>query len=516
VDPRGGRNEMPGGRRSAPPVVACGAMTHAARLPALPLLVPGLALALLVAAGCGAPAADAPRSAAEGATPAGAAAASAVPAEAPPELVGRIVAGIDPERLRGSVDRLAAFGTRHTLSETEPDTRGIGAARRWMHAELERYAAASGRTGDEAMRVSFDRHLQPPDGRRITRETEIVNVVAELPGASPAARARRHYVVAHYDSRASDPLDAESDAPGANDDASGTALVLELARVMAGERFDATVVFMATAGEEQGLFGARLHAAAQAAAGAEVRGVLSNDVVGDPTSPLGPPHPGAVRVFSQSLPEALDEEEYRRVRALAAEAESPSRELARFVAWVADWHGARALPVRPMIVLRRDRFLRGGDHTAFADAGFPAVRFTEVDEDYARQHQDVRVEGGVAYGDLPEHVDAEYVAGVARLNAAALAHLANAPAAPEDVRILTAELASETTLRWSPAGDPDLAGYEVVWRPTTSARWERALDVGNVTEATLPINKDNVFFGVRAYDRDGYRSPVAFAGAARE
>ena len=499
-------------------------MPSAAVRPALPTVTPTLLAAALLA-GCASPASDAPRAAAgsgAGGTPptaagpasadaAAAASPDVVPDAPPPELVARVVARIDRERLRADVDRLAAFGTRHTLAETESDERGIGAARRWIHAELER--AAAGRE-DGAMRVAFDRHVQPPDERRITREVEIVNVVAELPGATTPER--RHYVIAHYDSRASDPLDAESDAPGANDDASGTALVLELARAMAGERLDSTVVFMATAGEEQGLFGARLHAAAQAAAGGDVRAVLSNDVVGDPTSPLGPPHPGTVRVFSQSLPEELDPDEYRRLRALAAEAESPSRELARYVAWVADWHGVRALPVQPMLVLRRDRFLRGGDHTAFADAGFPAVRFTEVDEDYTRQHQDVREEGGVSYGDLPRHVDAEYLAGVARLNAAALAHLANAPAAPGDVRILTAELSSTTTLRWSPAPDPDLAGYEVVWRPTTSARWERVRDVGDVTEATLPINKDNVFFGVRAYDRDGYRSPVAFAGAARE
>jgi len=487
-------------------------MTRAARLPLLPLLSVALAAAVGFAAGCAAPAPEGP-GAAPGAAAAAGPSVNAVPDTVPPEPVQRVVGRIDPERLRASVDRLAGFGTRHTLSGTESESRGIGAARRWIHAELERAAAAAGRTG-EAMRVSFDRHVQPPDDRRITREVEIVNVVAELPGTTTPDR--RHYVIAHYDSRASDPLDSTSDAPGANDDASGTALVLELARAMAGERFDSTVVFMATAGEEQGLFGARLHAAAQAAAGGDVRAVLSNDVVGDPSSPLGPPHPGTVRVFSQSLPEELSEEDYRRVRALAAEAESPSRELARYVAWVADWHGGRALPVRPMVVLRRDRFLRGGDHTAFADAGFPAVRFTEVDEDYTRQHQDVREEGGVSYGDLPEHVDADYLAGVARLNAAALAHLANAPAAPEDVRILTAELSSTTTLRWSPAPDPDLAGYEVVWRPTTSARWERARDVGDVAEATLPLNKDNVFFGVRAYDRDGYRSPVAFAGAARE
>lgn len=432
---------------------------------------------------------------------------SVVPAGPPPEAVEEVITQVSAESLMDTVERLASFGTRHTLSDTESETRGIGAARRWMHEELERYAQGT------LMEVSFDRHTLPADGQRIPRTTEIVNVVATLPGTLEGARDRHYYVIGHYDSRASDVMDAEIDAPGANDDASGVALLMELARVMSQQTFDATLVFMATAGEEQGLYGAALHAEEAREQGVDIRAVLSNDVVGDPTHPLGEPVPGKVRVFSQALPEDPSPEEYRRIRALGMETDSPSRQLARYVHQVASWHG---LLVQPLLIFRSDRFLRGGDHTAFTDEGFPAVRFTEVHEDYTRQHQDIRTEDGIQYGDRVEHVDPEYLAGVTRLNGAVLAHLANAPTPPGNPRIVIASLTNETTLRWEPSPEPDVRGYEVVWRKTVSPFWEQARDVGNVPEITLPISKDNHFFGIRAYDRHGYRSPVAFAGAARE
>lgn len=430
-----------------------------------------------------------------------------LPAGAPPEEVGAILEAVSPESLENLVEGLASFGTRHTLSDTESETRGIGAARRWIHEKMRGYA------GGTLLEASFDRHTLPPDGRRIPRTTEIVNVVATLPGTMEEARDRRYYVIGHYDSRASDVMDAEIDAPGANDDASGVALLMELARVMSQQTFDSTLVFMATAGEEQGLYGAALHAEAAREQGVDLRAVLSNDVVGDPSNPLGEPAPFKVRVFSQALPEDPTPEEYRRIRALGMETDSPSRQLARFVHQVASWEG---LAVQPLLVFRNDRFLRGGDQSAFTRQGFPAVRFTEVYEGYTRQHQDVRTEEGVDYGDLAKHVDPEYLAGVTRLNGAVLAHLANAPSAPADARIVIAELTNETTLRWSASPEPDVRSYEVVWRKTMSPLWEHAKDVGNVTEITLPISKDNHFFGVRAYDRHGYRSPVSFAQAARE
>lgn len=270
---------------------------------------------------------------------------------------------------------------------------------------------------------------------------------------------------------------------------------------------------MATAGEEQGLLGARAHARAARAQGIDIQAVLSNDIVGDPTGPGGSVHDDAVRVFSIALPSDLDDSKLADLRTMAGTHDGPSRQLARFVQDVGVRH---ALPVQAMMVFRRDRFLRGGDHTAFNEEGFAAVRFSEVEENYDRQHQDVRTEGDRRLGDLPEYVDASYLAGVARLDAATLAHLANAPSVPGRARIVTAELSHDTLLRWSASPEPDVAGYEVVWRDTTAPQWTGSEDVGDVLEARLPMSKDNVFFGVRAYDGEGYRSPVVFMAAASE
>lgn len=431
-----------------------------------------------------------------------------------PSPIDAAIAEISPARIRADVDRLAAFGTRHTLSATEGD-RGIGAARRWLKEEFERIAADSGRTGDDAMRVRFDVHRQPP-ATRLPDGVEIVNVEAVIPGSSPETSRRRVYMVAHYDSRASDAMDAVSDAPGANDDGSGVAALLEAARVLSKRRFDGAIVLLAVAGEEQGLFGSKLHAAAARARGDEIVAVLSNDIVGDPSGAEGPGGPSsrdAIRVFSEGLPRAASPEETKRIASLGGESDSPSRQLARYVAEVAAIHRTR---VRPRLVFRSDRFLRGGDHLAFLEQGFAAVRFTDVFEKYDRQHQDVRTEGARRFGDLAEFVDADYLADVTRLDAAALAHLANAPSAPADARIITAELSTDTMLRWTRSPESDVAGYEIVRRATTSATWEHATDVGDVVETTQPFSKDDWLFGVRAYDRDGFRSLVAFPAAARE
>ncbi len=452
----------------------------------------------------------------------------AVPAQpggAPPPGAGPILRQVSAERLKADVARLESFGTRHTLSDATSETRGIGTARRWIKSQFDAAAAESGRSGDEAPVVRFDGYPQAPDGNRITKQVEIVNVVMELPGRlGPAAG--RTYIVGHYDSRNGDPLDFDRDAPGANDDASGTAVVIELARVLSKHRFDSTLVFMATAGEEQGLLGARNHARQASEAGVAIRGVLSNDIVGDPSSPVGAEDRERIRVFSEGLGAAafptgggrtgatrdgsgLLLERLRREGLLG---ESSSRELARFIAMVGAWERTE---VQPAIVFRSDRFLRGGDHTPFHEAGYPAVRFTEMEEDYSRQHQDVKQVDGAPYGDVSKYVDAPYLAGVARLNGAAAIHLASAPAAPAEVNLITT-LGNESRLRWIAGPEPDIAGYEIVWRETTSPVWQLAKDVGKTTEATLPINKDNVFFGVRAYDAEGFRSPATIALAARE
>jgi Zn-dependent M28 family amino/carboxypeptidase len=438
------------------------------------------------------------------------------PHDTPMPSVNTIISEISPDHIRRSIETLAGFGTRHTLSETESGTRGIGAARRWLHSQFERYSQAGG----GRLQVSFETFQAPPSPR-IPKGHELVNVVAVLPGTMPEAAHRRYYVVGHYDSIPSTNLDFTSDAPGANDDASGTAAVMEIARILAARPAEATIVFLCTAGEEQGLIGARYHADQAAARGETIMGVLSNDIIGDPSGPGGDPARAErhrVRLFSEAIPRNPSAQQLSTIRALAAESDSPSRQLARYIAEVAEHEG---LPVKPMLIFRHDRFLRGGDHTAFNDAGFPAVRFTEVYEDYRRQHQNVRTETTprgetIVIGDLPEFVDAVYVADVARLNAAALLHLANAPSAPPRARIITAALGYDTTIRWDKSPEPDVTGYEIVWRETTSPVWQHVKDVGKATEVTLDLSKDNLFFGVRAYDRDGHRSPVSFPAAARE
>jgi hypothetical protein len=430
----------------------------------------------------------------------------------PPRAVEQMLAAVDPALSIGYVESLAAFGTRHTLSETESNTRGVGAAWRWIGAEFERMDYEGEQAGGSGLIVMFDEHMLEPDGRRIPRPTKIVNVVAVLPGSMPEARDRHYYLIGHYDSRVSDALDGDSDAPGANDDASGVAVVMEAARIMAQHSFDATIVFMATAAEEQGLFGARAHAEEAKSRGVDIRAVLSNDIVGDPTGPGGREARGLVRIFSEGLPAAREESDAARIRALGGENDSASRNLARYIAEVGAWHET---DVTPMLIFRPDRFLRGGDHTAFNEQGFAAVRFSEVYEDYTRQHQDLRTEDGVVYGDLPEHVDPEYLADVTRLNLAALAHLANAPSEPPNARIITASLTNDTTLRWDQSPEPDVAGYEILVRATTRPTWEFVQDVGLAGEATVDLSKDNWLFGVRAYDADGYRSPVSIPTPAR-
>jgi hypothetical protein len=414
--------------------------------------------------------------------------------------VDAIVREISPQRIHAYIDKLVSFGTRHTMSETESSTRGIGAARRWIKAELERCGAGR-------LDVQFQGHLHPV-ANRISRPTEIVNVVATLPGTQAASKDRYYVVSGHYDSRVTDVMNATADAPGANDDASGTAAVIELACVMSRHKFDASLVFMTVAAEEQGLYGSGDYAAKAKAAGMNIAGMLNNDIIGSSHDENGKLDNAQVRLFAEGVPPVKETTPaLRTLLQTGGENDSITRQLARHVKET----GERYVPnFKVDIIYRRDRYLRGGDHSPFLDAGYAAVRFTEPHEDFNHQHQDLRTENGKKIGDLVEYVDPEYVAQVARVNAASLASLALAPAAPQDVKVKTANLDNGTDLVWKANTEPDLAGYRIVWRDTTAPQWQGAKFVGNVTTYRVDLSKDNLLFGVQAVDKDGNVSPATY------
>lgn len=409
---------------------------------------------------------------------------------------------ISSRNIERSIRKQVSFGTRHTLSSQTDPERGIGAARDWIFEEFQRYAADSG----GRMTVELQSFVQPATPPRIPGDTTITNVVATLRGTQSPDRV---YVVSgHYDSRCSDVNNAVCDAPGANDDASGVAAVLEAARVMSKRSFDATIIFMAVAGEEQGLFGSAHFAREARAANMDVAGMFTNDIVGSSVSDHGTRDPFSVRLFAEGVPTSETPQQAALRRSIGGENDGPSRQLARYIKEYGENKSTR-MEVR--LIWRRDRFLRGGDQIPFLEQGYSAVRFTEPNENFAHQHQDVRVENGVQFGDLIEFVDFDYTARVTRVNVAALGSLALAPAQPNGARILTSQLTNDTDLVWQPNPEPDLAGYEVVWRETTEPLWTDSVRVGNVTSYTAKrMSKDNLQFGVRAVDRDGNRSPVSF------
>lgn len=435
--------------------------------------------------------------------------------------IAAAMAQVSAERIERRIRTLAGFGTRHTASETGSDTRGIGAARRWIARELQACSSATG----GRLQVAFDEHRLPPTPRLKT-PTALVNVVATLPGSDPAAKERVLVVSGHYDSRASDVMDATSDAPGANDDASGTAVAMELACVMAAREWPVTLVFMAVAGEEQGLLGAERWAEAARQRGLRVDAMITNDIVGSPVGDQGQRDAKQLRLFADGLqpllrylaaPPGADasaeaKAAFERTRTLVDQHlraggadDFPTDDLGRHLKAAGEAH----LPGFTVnLIHRTDRYLRGGDHIPFLLRGFAAVRFTEPFENFAHQHQDVRVENGKRYGDLPEFVDFGYVADVARVNLAGLATLALAPAAPRNVRVDTSQLTNDTTLSWD--ADPAAAGYRVVWRETGSPVWQHRRDVGAVQRVTLPVSKDNVVFGVQALGASGHASLATF------
>ncbi len=423
----------------------------------------------------------------------------------PDPYIQQLVARVSADTIEATIRKLVSFGTRHTLSPTDSDTFGIGAARRWIRATMERYA----REGGGYMQVQFDSFLYRADGRRVDRDVVIKNVVATLPGTDPEDD-RIFIIGGHYDSRASNAMDSLSLAPGANDDGSGTAAVMEIARVLASERFPATLMFVAFAGEEQGLLGSRHMAAMADSLGWNVAGMITLDIIGNTTGGNGIKNNTTIRVFSEGVPSAETERQARLRRSVGGENDSPSRQFARYLKEV----GERYVPhMKVTLIYRRDRYLRGGDHIPFNEHGFAAVRMTEPNEDYRHQHQDVRVENGIQYGDLPEFVDYPYVADVTRINLAALVNLALAPPAPE-VGIDARRLSTSTTLRWKPpkAGKDRLAGYYVLVRKTAAPMWERKFFVpATQTAITLPkFSKDDYFFGLQSVSPGGHESRIVF------
>jgi hypothetical protein len=413
---------------------------------------------------------------------------------------------VDPDRIHATVLRLTQFGTRHTASSQTDPVRGIGAATAWVFEQMQAIAA----TSSGRMTVQKQTFVQPVSNR-IPVPTTITNVIATLQGtASPG---RFYVVTGHLDSRVTDVLDFTSDAPGADDDASGVAAVLELARLFATRQFPGTLVFATVAGEEEGLYGSTFMAQQMAAAGNDVQGMFSNDIIGASQAFDGTrPDPHTVRLFVEGIPTNVTSGQIAIMQAVGGENDGVSRQLGRFVQEVAPFD-LTGINIR--LIWRRDRYLRASDHVSFQGQGFPAARFTEPRENFNHEHQNTRVVNGVQLGDLIEFVDFDYVARVTKVNAAALWNLATAPGTPKNLLIHAIAPPNfsginTTTLTWNANPEPNLAGYEVVTRETTSPDWTDVIDVGNVTTVTLDISKDNLQFGLRAVDQAGNRSPVAF------
>ena len=420
---------------------------------------------------------------------------------APPPAVDpriyQIIADASPERIEADIRKLAGFGTRNTFSDTMSATRGIGAARRWIKSEFDKISAACG----GCLEVRYQAGMHGRDERRVN----VVNVIATLRGTQHPNR----YVImsGDIDSRASDGSDGESDAPGANDNASGMAGVIEAARLLSKHRFGSSIILVGLSGEEQGLWGGQTMAAEAKEQGWDIAAVLNNDMIGNIEGLDGVIDNSSFRVFSEPVPVATTEAEHRRHRFYGGEVDGPSRQIARYVDRITRTYFTN---LDAMMIYRLDRFGRGGHHRPFNDQGYPAVRIMETHEQYERQHQNLRTENGIAYGDVIEKVDFDYAARLTAVNAATLAALAWAPPAPDSVQIGGA-VQAHTTLAWSAVTDPNLAGYKVYWRATTAPQWEHSRFVGKVTRFTLEnLVIDNYLFGVAAVGTNGNESPVVF------
>lgn len=445
---------------------------------------------------------------------------------APLGQIQPVLNAIGANQVQSRIEKLVSFGTRHTFSDTESEHRGIGAARRWILQEMEGCAASS----QGRMTVALDTYVQAP-GPRAPRAVEVVNVVATLKGTAVPERVL--VVSGHYDSRASDVMDASVDAPGADDDASGSAAVMAMACAFAPYRWPATLVFMNVAGEEQGLFGADHWAEVASRDKRNIIGMVTNDIIGSPVGDQGQRDDQQVRLFADGFSPLLKlfldaqkapptgttptPEATRRTLEIIARTggseDTPTSEWGRYLKESAE-HYLPGFQVK--LISRRDRFLRGGDHLPFLERGYAAVRFTEPFENFAHQHQDVRSQDGQQFGDLPRFVDYAYVARVAQANAAGLASLALAPAAPEQVGMTVSELTNDTRLVWKASTAADVVGYRIYWREAGAPVWQHSVDIDRLSAYTLKdISKDNFVFGVAARNATGQTSLPVFPQPAR-
>jgi hypothetical protein len=405
---------------------------------------------------------------------------------------------INADSLKANMYKLVSFGTRNTLSTQGNATRGIGAARRWILSRFNEYAKQS----EGRLTAFIDTVTYISDGKRVNRPINLGNVVATLKGTDPNDH-RIFIMSGHMDNMRTSVMDSVGDAPGANDDGSGTVAVMECARVMSKHKFPATIIFVTVAGEEQGLLGAYFMAKKAKKENWAIEAVLNNDIMGSNNSnETNIIENTKVRVFSEGLSLMDTGKAAMQIRNLGLENDGRSRQLARYIKEI----GERYIDnMQIVMIYRNDRFLRGGDHTSFVENGYAAVRFTEMNENFTRQHQDVRNENGIAYGDLPEHIDFEYLRKNSGINLANLSNLAKAPPIPEEVKIDVKKLSNTTFLYWKAPKTGNAKGYYILMRETTSPVWQKKMYT-EALEARLPYSKDNYFFAVQSVNEFGNES----------
>ncbi|WP_205686259.1 M28 family metallopeptidase [Chitinophaga parva] len=422
-------------------------------------------------------------------------------------VIGKMVATVNADSLHSYILQLVKFDTRSTISSTTDVKKGIGAARNWVLHKMESFAPASG----GRLTVKLDTTAYAADGKRVDKDINLGNVVATLKGTDP--NDPRVYIISgHLDSRVTDVMDRVHTAPGANDDGSGSAAVIELARVMSQQSFPATIIFVTVSGEEQGLLGATYMAKKAKQENWQIDAMLNNDIIGQSTSSQTLLNDNTkVRVFSEGIPATADEAMIKRIKSMGMENDSRSRQLARYIKETGERY-VDQLEVK--LEYRADRFLRGGDHSPFQQQGFTAVRITEMNENFDRQHQDLRTENGIQYGDLPEYMDFEYLRKNAAMNLSVLANLASAPAEPEAVKIDVKELTNYSSLSWAPPKYGKAKGYYVLMRETSSPVWEKKFYTTE-TSMRLPYSKDNYYFAVQAVGEGGQESLAVFPEVGR-